>query len=162
MKYAYDYYCPSSNFRSLMVIKISSFFSSLLVVSPFKRREISRWMKLKSRDKKCAHSAAAAINSNKSKRVKRVTRSLPIQVSLHIRDACCLIISILLMDCCNCTALWMNAHIGEGNETLKLKKKLGTDWKRFEISQIIYFSAASSRVSRYGILYFMNERSVLL
>lgn len=33
MKYAYDYYCPSSNFRSLMVIKISSFFARRVVGS---------------------------------------------------------------------------------------------------------------------------------
>jgi hypothetical protein len=30
MRYAYDYYCPSSDFRSLMVIKISSFLSLLV------------------------------------------------------------------------------------------------------------------------------------
>ena len=35
MKYAYDYYCPSSNFRSLMVIKISSFSGSVLLLVIF-------------------------------------------------------------------------------------------------------------------------------
>lgn len=83
-------------------------------------------------------------------RVKRVTRS---PAHSGVSALSCAeqkgeseVISILLMDCCSCTSLNERACRGpsmrvEGKK--KSKKALGTalNWKRSEISQIIYFSS---------------------
>lgn len=79
MKYAYDYCCPSSNFRSLMVVKISSFSRA----GNFLRRpSIEEAHGMEMNEKAKSLWLAGFERSDKTQRVKRVTRWLPIQVSV--------------------------------------------------------------------------------